>query len=1123
MDQAADRLARAARAGEPVAIYGDYDADGVTATAILARGLRAAGARVGFHIPDRLADGYGLHAQTVARLASEGAALLVAVDCGTNARAAADAARAAGVDLVVLDHHEPVGQAASPVVLVNPKLSLRRIESSQPAEYCAAGLAYQAWRAVASLMGLDEERDDLLALAAIGTVADAVPLRGDNRILVAEGIGRLSRPVTPGIRALLEAAGTESPLGARDISHGIAPRINAAGRLADASAAVRLLVDDDPRECARIAAELNRLNQVRRDLCDRVAVEAIDQVEKEGVGGLPALVLAREGWHPGVIGIVASRLVELYHRPVVLIALGQGSGRGSARSIPGLHLVEALCEASAFLKAYGGHAMAAGLTVAEEEVGRFREAFVAAVGSRLTSEQLVPEVAVDAEILLDEVTLSLAREISRLAPFGQANPEPVFLTHDLQALSARTVGGGGHLRLLVGDGLRTAEAIGFRLGGHAELLAFTRARLDLAYTIEEDRWAGRQSVQMVVAEIRTPGLDPETVTSDAAPLLERLFERAGDYLTGEGRVIEEAPAFHTKVVGVTFEGRQSVLPEVDTGDRLLLRRAPANPRDPHAIEVCLPDGRQLGFLRASLAARLAPTMDTGTKYLATATALTGGGDRAYGLNVRIQRDPHLPARSKRGEEPGVRWPPGPSLAERLSSVLLRGRAPSATQRAIVEAMLAGRSLVVRFGPGRGLTGAAAMAALALAVTGAGPVLVVLPRPSDVDAWGAALMPRLRDAGLRAACAHGLTPPSDASALRSALGSGEMDILLASERWAQREAPPASAVIVIVDRTSGEDRLKELYGTYQGRVRLVTGPATPELLGCAATVMGVDLGDSEPAPRSNVRIVDRRGGTACDRMVPDLHSARGKTLVLAGDPRAAVEMAQRIRGQAPGLADRLAYYHAGLPDALRRALEDLFLAGRITTMVCATQLSEVLVPQDVGRVLVCGLPRSLLAATESLACAGLSGQPAVVELGYGPGELDRAEVAVEAAFPSRETLLHCYHGIRNHAGGRPWIIDGALERSLAALGVCGVTLASAIAVFLEVGLLTRGEDAEGGPRYSLAAPGERFDLKGSLRYLEGLAERQAWAGLKAWALGPLPAILAEIVQPRVEGQKRSATN
>ncbi len=1123
MDQAAERLTRAVGRGEPVVVYGDYDADGVTATAILVRGLRAAGGRVGFHIPNRIADGYGLHAQAVTRIASEGVGLLVAVDCGTNAEAAAEAARGAGMDLLVLDHHEQVGQAAGPAAIVNPKLLLGRQGAVRPAEYCAAGLAYQAWRALASRLELDEDLGDPLALAAIGTVADAVPLRDDNRAIVALGAERLGRSRTPGIRALLQAAGIEGPVGARDISHGIAPRINAAGRLADASTALRLLLSDDPRECEQIAAELNRLNQARRELCDRVAEEAIAKVEAEGAGDRPAIVVANEGWHPGVIGIVASRVAELYHRPAVIVALDGGAGRGSARSIPGLHLVEALGGASAFLRAYGGHAMAAGLTVAREEIDRFREAFTAAVGARISTEQMLPELTIDAEIPLGEVTRELAGEVSRLAPFGQSNSEPLFLTRGLQAHAARTVGSGDHLKLQVGDGLRTVDAIGFRLGGHAELLAFTRAKVDLAYKVDEDRWGGRHSVRMVVEEIVTPGLDPEGVTSEAAPLLDRLFDRADDYLPGEGRVIEEAPSFHTKVVGVTFEGRQSRLPEVAPGGRLQLRRDPANPKDPHAVEVCLPDGRQLGFLRASLAARLAPAMDAGARYLATATALTGGGDRSHGLNILVTRESRPPA-PLGAEEAGPRLTPGPDLANRLSAALLSGREPGSLQRRVVDAMGSGRSLAVRLGPGQGLTATAAMAAVALSLAGDGPVAVVIPRPSDVDAWGAVLLPRLREMGLRAAGVHGLVQPGEALALRAAWKMGEIDILLTSEGWARRETSLGGSVVAVLDRLSEEEyRAGGLPKACKGRLRMATGPATAGFLQDVAAEAGLELLRSESPRRPNLRVADHRGVGAPLPGAAGRDGARGKTVVLVGGAEEAVRVAQAMRREAPEAADRLAYYHAGLPGALQRALEGLLAAGRIATLVCGTRLCEVQLPGDIGRILAYGLPRSLFAAADSLGCAGLSGRPATVELRFGPGEMARAEAEVEAAFPSREVLLRCYHGIRSHAGSRQWAIGGALERSLADRGIGGQTLAAAIGVLLEIGAVTPEEDESGPRRYSLAAPGERFDLKESLRYMEGVAERRAWAELKAWALGPIGGIAEELAGQRPEGRRGRATN
>ncbi|MDR7417556.1 MAG: single-stranded-DNA-specific exonuclease RecJ [Armatimonadota bacterium] len=1106
MDAAIVRVARAIRERTPVAVYGDYDADGVTATAILVRAIRAAGGPVSFYVPDRQAEGYGLHAGVVRRLAAD-AGVILAVDCGITA--AADTAREAGVDLIILDHHVPIGPLPHAAVIVNPKVS------REPTEYCAAGLAYQLTRGLHEVLNHDLDDADLLGLAAIGTVADAVPLRDANRIIVAQGLEALAATGLPGVKALLEVAALRAPLSARDVSHGVAPRLNAAGRLAHASAAVRLLLSDDPDESRAIAEALDRLNGERRALCDRVLAEALEAIESAAMGGDPAIVVAREGWHPGVIGIVASQIVERYYRPAVVIAIREGVGKGSGRSIPALHLVETLARASSTLDAYGGHAMAAGLTVAADAVSRFREAFVREAGAALSADDLVPVVEVDVEVGLEALTPALADELARIAPCGSGNPEPVLLTRGVRAVGTRTVGNGAHLRLIVSDGVRSADAIGFRLGDHAELLAFTQARLDLAYALERDRWRQEPAVQLVVERLWTPEVDLETVTADTADLVARLFDRADDYLDVDHARPEDVPAFHTKVVGVTFEGRQDLVRSIKAGQRLRLVRDPSNPRDPYAIKVVTPDGGQLGFLRAALAARLAPTIDAGARYEATATALTGGGDRAWGLNIYLERQAPWSGDIEAGTGQ-VRPPQGEAFLDWVAARLARGRGFSDTQRGVLDAMLSGRRAVVRHGPGRGILLGTAAAAAALLASGAGPALVVLPRAVEVDAWAGALGPWLRAAGLRLVAVHGLLAGRARSRADDALDRRDVDVLVASAAWVLARAPRACAVIAVTDDICPEEDLLALRDVYGAAVRLVWGPASPSRLlmvvgGDRARSAGVTEIVSGSPPRTNLRVVDRRGRRDQEGVVPSGSSRPDKTLVVTCDAGSSVAEARRLRARAAEAAGHVAYYHDHLPAALRRVLEDLYAAGRIQTLVVGSPMVQPAVPLDVNRVVALGLPPTRLLAAETLAAGGAGGQATVIELLYAPDAPAVWAATRAARQPSRDDLVRGYQHLRMLGPDAAWTRSEVLAHA-ARSGYPVDLLATALEIFLEAGVVS-AEGAEGDDvRYTLTDPTVRVDLQKSLRYREAVRERAAFEDLARWATGPASAILTELAQP-----------
>jgi single-stranded-DNA-specific exonuclease len=1098
MSPAIARLWRAVRERTPVVVYGDYDADGVTAVALLLRALRPLGAQVSAYLPDRRTEGYGLHADAVRMLAARGAGLIVAVDCGVTAVAAAAAARAADCDLIVLDHHEPPADGL-PVAaaVVDPK----RAPAGTHADFCAAGLAFQASRGLYAEAGAGVLPPGLLGLAALGTVADAVDLTRDNRILVALGLQELEHAVLPGVAALTEAAGVRPPLAARDISHGLAPRLNAAGRLARADEALRLLLTDDPAEARALAEYLDGLNRERRAVTEAVLAAAVEEIERDGLDRQPALVLAREGWHPGVIGIVASQLVERYYRPTVLVALDATGGKGSARSIPPLHLVEALGDAAGHLAAYGGHAMAAGLSIEAASVPAFREAFVAAVARRVRPEDLQPVQVVDAVVPLEAVTLALVGELERLAPFGRGHPEPVFLTRGLRPAGTRLVGDGAHLRLVVTDGARTAEAIAFQRGEQVELLAFTQAAVDLVYTPAADRWRGDGGVQLVVTDLDTPGVDVDRVAADAGPVLDRLFERAEDYLGARLTGVEYVAAFHTKVVGVTFEGRQAVLPHVRPGERLHLVRDPRNPRDPHAIKVVRESGDQLGFLRASLAARLAPSIDAGARYLATATALTGGGDRAWGLNVYLEREA-FGLRDARGSAEAD----GPAVAaaalEPFLTTLARGRPAHRGPHEIARIVGAGGRTVARLAPGRGLLPTVVGAAAALLAAGRHPVLVVVPRSRDADVWAEAAGAWLRDAGIRARVAHGALPVSAALRVGAALGRGQVDVLFASWAWTVRATPAAGGVIAVLDGLATGAELDAAIQVYGRDVRLIAGPMGPAIVEAAAARLETDPAVVDRAVRDNVRVVDRRGRPDEPIALTVTGARSEKVLIVTAGPPEAVAAARALRERHPDASDRIAYHHAGLPSVLRRVLEDLFAAGRLTTLAAGSHFVAPAAPADITRLIATGLGPDRLLMAETLAAAGLGGRPATIELCCGPAALAAAQAELDARFPSRELLVRCYRRLRATRSGMSWAWSVAGERERPELGLPAEAAGAAIEVLVEAGVLSR-EDADGdGVRYAFAEPETRVDLTRSLR-------RAAGADLSEWISGPSARILADL--------------
>ena len=498
MSRAVGLVAGAVRAGVPVLVHGDYDVDGQCAAAMLARVLQSVGGNVHAFVPHRIRDGYDFGEAGLREAQRLRAGLIITCDCGITAVDAVRAARAAGIEVIVTDHHVP-GDALPPAsAVLDP---LRPDCPSEDKDLCGTGVAFKLAQALVPALGISPNLPfHFLDFVALATVADVVPLTGENRILVRHGLKLLADSHWTGVRALLDAAGLAGkPLKSGHVGFILAPRLNAAGRIGDANDGLRLLLTDDPDDAARIARELETLNARRQALDQRVLEDAVQLADRALDAGAEdrALVLAAEGWHPGVIGIVASRLVERYGRPTFLVGWDGDTGRGSGRSIAGFDLHAALQRVGHHLEKYGGHTMAAGLTIRRDRYEAFRIAFLAVAGELLGPTDLVPAQRVDLELPLRLVSDDLEKLIRYLEPCGPGNPAPVFGVRGARAVGAKRVGS-NHLRFLLDDESGVLPAIAFQWAD-AIPDQWLAERLDVAFRLERDEWQGRATLQARVA------------------------------------------------------------------------------------------------------------------------------------------------------------------------------------------------------------------------------------------------------------------------------------------------------------------------------------------------------------------------------------------------------------------------------------------------------------------------------------------------------------------------------------------------------------------------------------------------------------------------------------------------
>ncbi|NLX23852.1 MAG: single-stranded-DNA-specific exonuclease RecJ [Phycisphaerae bacterium] len=512
-EQAAELIARKARDRRRIVIYGDYDVDGITGTAILWHLLTLAGADVGYYIPHRLEEGYGLNSDALRQLAREGADTVITVDCGITAVEPAKVAHELGLTLVITDHHAPGSGLPECDGMVHPRIG----DGYPNPDLAGAGVAFKlAWAVARALCGSEKVtsryRDflvDATGLAALGTIADVVPLRGENRILTRFGLLGLAESKLPGLRALIAVSRlADQKLSSEHVGFWLAPRLNAAGRMGHAHQAVELLTHADEARAAEVAAFLEQQNRDRQATERRLLDEACEQIVSRRLASdaRRGIVLASENWHAGVIGIVASRIVERFGRPTVLIALEGEEGQGSGRSIPGFDLHRALGDCASYLTTCGGHAMAAGLRIARAQVEAFTEAFVARANNLLTARDLEPALHLDAEVSLGELTEPLVHDLARLRPFGCGNPKPKFASAwlDLDG-EPRLVGSAGtHLAFSLRDGQTRRRAIAFGQKERFEpLLEHRRCRV--AFEPKLNTFNGHTSVELCVVDMMFPG------------------------------------------------------------------------------------------------------------------------------------------------------------------------------------------------------------------------------------------------------------------------------------------------------------------------------------------------------------------------------------------------------------------------------------------------------------------------------------------------------------------------------------------------------------------------------------------------------------------------------------------
>ena len=496
MDKAVNRIVKAINEKEKIMIYGDYDVDGITSITVLKRFLEERGMNVAEYIPNRLNEGYGLNKEAITKIADLGYKLMITVDCGISGVEEVEYANSLNIETIITDHHEPLDEMPNAVAIVNAK----RRDNQYPFRGLAGvGVVFKLIQAIGMRLGLEEkEYLKYLDIVCVGTISDIVPLVDENRVIAKLGLRLVEQTRNLGLKELIKVSGYKQ-INSNTISFGIAPRINACGRMGHQKEALQLFLTENVREAQEITQKLNQYNKERQETEKRIFNQAIEKIEKEQINEKSAIILGEDDWHHGVIGIVASKITEIYFKPSILICFEGEEGKGSGRSIPGFDLHEALCQCNEYLEKYGGHSMAVGLSLRRDKFDTFKIKFEEiAKNSKL--DTIVPIIKIDRQIYINDFDIELAKELTKLEPFGEGNKMPLFSYKNLKIDSIRALTEGKHLKLTLRDGNKIINAIGFNMGKLADEYLIGD-KVDIVGVLEINRFNGAETVQMNLKDI----------------------------------------------------------------------------------------------------------------------------------------------------------------------------------------------------------------------------------------------------------------------------------------------------------------------------------------------------------------------------------------------------------------------------------------------------------------------------------------------------------------------------------------------------------------------------------------------------------------------------------------------
>lgn len=1081
--EVADRVEAAVRGGETIAVFGDFDVDGITSTCLLTEALQHLGATVRPFIPHRFDEGYGLSRASLDRLIEETSPeLVVTVDNGIAAAEEVGYLRERGIDIVVTDHHEPADLVPAGIPVADPKLAA----TGPSRELAGAGVALKLVQVLGERLGAPELWRSLTEVAALGTVSDMMTLTPENRALVADGIAHMRATARPGYVALAALTRTDlAAITADALSFSLIPRLNAAGRMADPSLALRVLMATDAVEAARLAAQLEEVNQQRRAIEAELTADAERRVAATYDGGR-VIVVGGEGWHEGVKGIVASRLVNRYHVPALLFSIEDGVARGSGRSVGRVNLFEAVERCSDLLIRFGGHAGAVGVTCAAENLDALRER-LGAVLAELDADAFEDRGEIAATVDLSELDIATIEQISLLEPFGQGNRVPLLAATGVTMTDRAQVGrSGDHMRFTVTDGASHVPAIMFRVPD-IERLSACDTVVDVVFEAVAERWQGRVKPKLMVKDILCRSCEDAPVSSAAvapagksAPVPNGSSAAAGPGTTASGGEVKAAAP----------------------GD--------AAAADPHLAS------------SAETSSEDAPS--------AARTPSTASGRPAM---------PAVPAPDA-ARRRALAQLPYDELTRSLLHAFIGAAAPHEAQLQALEALRCGKNVLAVMGTGRGKSLIFQVHAVREVIARGRASVFVYPLRALVADQSFHLMQALAALGVRAAVLTGETPASGRDRIFTQLAGGRVDIVLTTPEFLAihraRFAAAGRVGFVVVDEAHHVAQAKagerpayrempavlEALGSPQ--VLALTATAAPETADEIARLLPVEELVVDEAVRENLSVDDGRESAARENRLVSIVAGGEKCVVYVNSRDQAQALCRTLRRRIPELAASIGFYHAGLERTRRLEAEQAFRAGDLTCIVSTSAFGEGVNLPDIRHVVLYHMPFGAIEFNQMSGRAGRDGQPAQVHLLFCARDARINERLLDAAAPARPELVTLYRALqtmgRRHRGasGTAAFVASDLDIAQMCLAVDARTpleeraVSASLAIFEELGFLHQAS-AQAGRRIEMVERPGHVDLNSSILYLEGLHARCEFAAFRRWALdAPAHDMLARINRP-----------